>query len=112
MAPMAPTPRHPRAALRSPWRWARRLLLILMALPVLALALLAGAVWLTLPGTDAALRMAGLSAPVEIGFDEGGIPVIRAGSERDAAVAMGVLHVWDRILQMEMNRRGVVGRMR
>lgn len=111
MAPMAPTPRHPRPASRSPWRWARQVLLLLLALPVLALALLAGAVWLTLPGTDAALRMAGLSAPVEIGFDERGIPVIRAGSERDAAMAMGVLHARDRMFQMEMTRRGAAGRL-
>ncbi|WP_426957659.1 penicillin acylase family protein [Muricoccus radiodurans] len=100
----------PRRA-RSPWRWLRRALLVLVGLPLLALALAGGAVWMTLPGTDSALRLAGLSAPVDITFDSQGIPRIRAASERDAAVAIGVLHARDRLFQMEMMRRGASGRL-
>jgi penicillin amidase len=96
---------------RSPWRWLRRAILLLVLLPVLALALVAGAVWLTLPGTEAALRLAGLSAPVEIEFDTRGVPRIRAANERDAAMALGVLHARDRLFQMEMTRRGGAGRL-
>jgi penicillin amidase len=84
-------------------------LLLAVALPILLLGLAAGAVWLTLPDEDAALRLAGLSAPVEIGFDARGIPRIRATNERDAVMAMGVLHARDRLFQMEMTRRGAAG---
>ncbi|WP_458096613.1 penicillin acylase family protein [Roseomonas sp. WA12] len=92
-------------------RWLRRGLLLLVALPLLLIALAAGAVWWTLPGEDEALRLAGLSAPVEIGFDPLGIPRIRAANDRDAAMAMGVLHARDRLFQMEMTRRGGAGRL-
>ena len=100
----------PRRA-RSPWRWLRRLAAVVIGLPVLAVALVALAIWATLPGTDAALRVAGLARPVEIALDARGIPLIRAANERDAAVAMGVLHARDRLFQMEMMRRGASGRL-
>jgi penicillin amidase len=96
---------------RSPWRWLRRAILLLVAIPALLLILAAGVIWLTLPGEQAALRLAGLAAPVEIDFDAHGIPRIRAQSERDAAMAMGVLHARDRLFQMEMTRRGGAGRL-
>jgi len=108
---MAHAPRRAQATRRSLGRWLRRLAVLLVALPLLLVALAAGAVWLTLPGEEAALRVAGLSAPVEIGIDDRGIPRIRAGSERDAAVALGVLHARDRLFQMEMTRRGGAGRL-
>ncbi|MBP0445759.1 penicillin acylase family protein [Roseomonas sp. SSH11] len=112
---MPVTPRRARPASRSPgrsaWRWARRALVLLVALPLLLLGVLAGAAWWTLPGEKEALRLAGLSAPVEIGFDDRGIPRIRAANDRDAAMAMGVIHARDRMFQMEMTRRGGAGRL-
>ncbi|HEY8612066.1 MAG TPA: penicillin acylase family protein [Roseomonas sp.] len=108
---MVLAPRRARLPVRSIGRWLRRGLFLLIALPLLLLALAAGAVWWTLPGEAEAMRLAGLSAPVEIGFDERGIPRIRAESERDAAMAMGVLHARDRLFQMEMTRRGGAGRL-
>ncbi|MFH5923770.1 penicillin acylase family protein [Roseomonas xinghualingensis] len=104
---MAPAHRH----VPSPWRWLRRAVLLVLGIPILLITLLAGAIWMTLPGEEEALRLAGLSAPVEIGFDAHGIPRIRAQSERDAAMAMGVLHARDRLFQMEMTRRGGAGRL-
>ncbi|MCR0980456.1 penicillin acylase family protein [Roseomonas populi] len=108
--PLAPRRARPSPA-RFAWRWLRRALLLLVALPLLLIAGVAGLVWWSLPGADDALRVAGLSAPVEIGFDPNGIPRIRASSERDAAMAMGVLHARDRLFQMEMTRRGGAGRL-
>lgn len=104
---MALTPRRA----RSPWRWLRRILAVIIGLPLLALALAALVIWATLPGTDGALRVAGLSQPVDIAFDDHAIPRIRAANERDAATAMGVLHARDRLFQMEMMRRGASGRL-
>ncbi|WP_338663000.1 penicillin acylase family protein [Pararoseomonas sp. SCSIO 73927] len=108
--PLAPRRARPLPA-RSGWRWLRRILVLLVALPLVAGGIVAGLILWTLPGEDEALRVAGLSASVEIGFDPKGIPRIRASSERDAATAMGVLHARDRLFQMEMTRRGGAGRL-
>ncbi|MBP0492301.1 penicillin acylase family protein [Pararoseomonas indoligenes] len=108
--PLAPRRVRPSPA-RSAWRWLRRALVVLVALPLLLAAGVAGLIWWTLPGEEEALRIAGLSAPVEIAFDPKGIPRIRASNERDAAMAMGVLHARDRLFQMEMTRRGGAGRL-
>ena len=111
MARMALAPRRTRSPLRTLGRWLRRLALLAVLLPLALVLLAAGAVWWTLPGEEEALRLAGLSAPVEIGFDARGIPRIRAANERDAAMALGVLHARDRLFQMEMTRRGGAGRL-
>jgi penicillin amidase len=108
---MASSPRRLRPAPRPQGRWLRRALLVLLVLPLLLLAAVGGAMWWTLPREAEALRLSGLSAPVEIGFDDRGIPRIRASNERDAAIAMGVLHARDRMFQMEMTRRGGAGRL-
>ena len=92
-------------------RWSGRLLLGGAALLVLALGGLLGAAWWTLPARDGSLRLAGLSAPVEIAFDAHGIPRIAAGSEEDAWTALGWLHARDRMFQMETMRRGASGRL-
>ncbi len=113
MAAMAPmTPPSPQGTRpRRRWRWLRRALLLLVAIPLLALAGAAALIWATLPGEAEALRVAGLSAPVEIEFDPRGVPRLRARTERDAAVAMGVLHARDRLFQMELMRRNGAGRL-
>ena len=101
-----PMPRPP-----SRLRWLRRLSLLLLALALLVAAGLAGALWWTLPAEEGELRLAGLSAPVEVRFDEQGIPRIAAADERDAAMALGWLHARDRMFQMELMRRGAAGRL-
>jgi penicillin amidase len=52
-----------------------------------------------------------LSAPVDIAFDQDGIPRIRAGNDRDAAAALGWVHARDRAFQMDLMRRAVSGRL-
>lgn len=76
-----------------------------------ALLAAGAAVWLTLPADDETLRMEGLAGPVAITLDAVGIPRIRAGSEADAAMALGWLHARDRMFQMELMRRGAAGRL-
>nr|WP_294523577.1 penicillin acylase family protein [uncultured Rhodopila sp.] len=88
-----------------------RLLAALGVLVLLLAALVAGAVWLTIPGTGRTTRIPGLAAPVDIAFDADMVPRIRAGSEQDAAAALGFVHARDRMFQMELMRRAASGRL-
>ena len=45
--------------------------------------------------------MPGLTGPVEIGLDADGMPRILAGSDLDAAAALGFVHARDRMFQMD-----------
>ncbi len=55
------------------------------------------------------LTMPGLSAPVEITYDDRGVPHIFGASEPDVARALGWVHARDRLFQMEMIQRAVAG---
>lgn len=61
-----------------------------------------------LPG-DQELSMPGLSAPVEIKYDDRGVPHIFGASEPDVSRALGWVHARDRLFQMEMIQRAVAG---
>jgi penicillin G amidase len=63
------------------------------------------------PDLSGELRLEGLTAPVEVYFDNFGVPHIYASSEDDAYVAFGYLHAQDRLFQMEMLRRAAGGRL-
>jgi penicillin amidase len=54
---------------------------------------------------DEPVALPGLSAPVEAAFDAHRIPHIYAASWADAYRALGAIHVQERLLQMEFNRR-------
>jgi penicillin G amidase len=92
-------------------RFPRRLGLALLV------ALLAGGAWgvfLTrraLPVVDGRVSVAGLKAPVEIVRDRWGVPHITAGSDDDAAFALGFVHAQDRLFQLELNRHAGQGRL-
>ncbi|WP_135466232.1 penicillin acylase family protein [Crenalkalicoccus roseus] len=103
-------PRYPQARRRA-LPWLRRLLLGLGATLLLAVLGAAAALWWTLPAHEQTLRLAGLSAPVEITLDAHGIPRIAAATERDAVMALGWMHARDRLFQMELMRRSAGGRM-
>ena len=66
---------------------------------------------LSLPKVEGELRLAGLSAQVEVQRDRYGIPHIYARSLEDAVFGLGFVHAQDRLWQMEMNRRLAAGRM-
>ncbi|MCS6933460.1 MAG: penicillin acylase family protein [Acetobacteraceae bacterium] len=97
--------------MRHLFRLLRRGLAGLAGLVLLLSALLAAALWATLPAEEEEAAIPGLFAPVAIGLDSHGIPRILAASEADAARALGWLHARDRMFQMEMMRRGGAGRL-
>lgn len=92
-------------------RWSGRIGLGLLLLVVFAVAGALAAVWWTLPEREGRLALPGLSAPVEIAFDEAGIPRIAAQTDLDGWSALGWLHARDRMFQMEAMRRGASGRL-
>jgi len=55
--------------------------------------------------------LSGLSGPVEVLFDQRGIPRIYAGTDADALRALGWLHAGERLLQMELIRRMTRGKL-
>lgn len=52
-----------------------------------------------------------LSAPVEVYFDEWGIPHISCQTNADCAAALGYVHARDRFAQMDIRRRVTTGRL-
>jgi penicillin amidase len=83
----------------------------LCALLLLLVAGIGNLLLATLPGVDGSAVLAGPAAPVEIGRDGSGIVTIRAGSEADAAFALGYAHAQDRLFQMDLMRRLGAGRL-
>ncbi len=61
--------------------------------------------------TTGSLRVAGLSAPVQIVRDDRGIPHIRAQNDNDLFFAQGFAEGSDRLFQMDFIRRYVYGRL-
>jgi penicillin amidase len=96
---------------RSVFRWTLRIVASLVVLIVVVAV--AGYFWLrtSLPKLDGEVAVEGLRAPVEIVRDRNAVPHIFAGSETDAAFALGYVHAQDRLLQMEMMRRLGAGRL-
>jgi penicillin G amidase len=88
-----------------------RVLAVIGIVVLLLAALVVGAVWLTIPGSQQATSVPGLSGPVDITYDEDWVPRIHAGTEQDAAAALGFLHARDRMFQMELMRRAASGRL-
>jgi len=88
----------------------------------LAIALLAGVVWLgslwrewlaaraAFPRVSGILQLHGLDAPVQIDRDARGVPHVRGESERDAFFALGFVHAQDRLAQMLWLERLARGR--
>jgi penicillin G amidase len=82
--------------------------LFVITLPIVVIGAM---FWLTLlpPGRD--VHIQGLSAPVDITYDQDGIPRIRAATMQDAAAALGYVHARDRMFEMELMRRAASGRL-
>jgi penicillin amidase len=86
-------------------RWLRPLLLILLLLTAVLAALAGWRVWVSLPVRDGSVSLGALSAPVNIRYDERGVPHINASNEIDLYRALGYVHAQDRLFQMEIIRR-------
>ncbi len=93
-------------------RWFLKASLWLVMLAVSVVALTA---WLYVrqasPRHEGDLALRGLGADVRIERDAHGIPSIKAGSVRDAMMALGVVHAQDRLWQMETHKRIGSGRL-
>jgi penicillin G amidase len=57
------------------------------------------------------LRLTGLSAPVQVRWDDWGVPHLSGQSGVDLAMVQGFLHANDRMTQMELGRRAASGRL-
>ena len=88
-----------------------RLFAVIGILILLLVVLVGGALWLTLPRGNQQARIPGLAAPVDISFDQDGVPRFRATTDRDAVAVLGYLHARDRMFQMELMRRAASGRL-
>ncbi len=93
------------------FRMLARLLAIIAVVVLMLAALAVGAVWLTIPNSQQTSTLPGLSGAVDITYDADMVPRIRAGSEVDAAAALGFLHARDRMFQMELMRRAASGQV-
>ncbi len=61
--------------------------------------------------TEGEIEIAGIDNPIEITFDEMGIPQVWAKTERDGYFAVGWLHASDRMFQMDLTRRVSQGKL-
>ncbi len=63
------------------------------------------------PQRQGELQLIGLTNPVDVNYDEFGIPHIYATNDADLYKALGYVHAQDRLFQMELLRRLANGRM-
>ena len=92
-------------------RLLHRLLSLAAVLLLLVVFGVAGALWISLPPDRQSVDIAGLSAPVDISFDQDGVPRIHAQTMQDAVSALGFVHARDRMFEMDLMRRVVSGRL-
>ncbi len=83
----------------------------LVALLLVVVLGIGGALWATLPPRQETLRLPGLHQPVSVTIDAEGVPRVEAADLPDAAAATGYLHARDRMFQMELTRRVGSGRV-
>jgi penicillin amidase len=87
----------------------KRILLIVISL--LILLALVGYFWLqhSAPQYEGEISMPALQQPVNIHFDDFGVPHIEAENNHDLFMAFGYVHAQERLFQMEMMRRAGSG---
>lgn len=87
---------------------------ILFGILILILLIVIGAwIWLNgfKPDLNTELQLKGLKNPVEVLYDDYGVPHIYAQNEEDLFYAFGYVHAQDRLFQMELVRRLADGRL-
>src|SRR5262245_31616623 len=81
------------------------LAIIIIAVPVLAIATGYGLWTRSLPQTSGTVTLGGLGGDARAIRDRYGVPHIFAGSMNDAMRVLGYLHAQDRMFQMDITRR-------
>ncbi len=87
------------------------LLLALAALVVVILILGYWKIRRSFPQAEGSVKVAGLSAPVEVMRDRWGVPHLFAQNEHDLFFAQGYVHAQDRFWQMHFSRTVASGRL-
>ena len=62
-------------------------------------------------GGAVGVQISGLSAPVEVSFDDRGIPSMSCQTNADCIATLGYFHARDRFVQMDLRRRISTGRL-
>jgi penicillin G amidase len=93
------------------FRWLVRLTAALIAIAVLGVGMIYYLASRSLPNYDATVRVAAISAPVEIVRDNANVPHIFASTDADVFHGLGFAHAQDRLWQMMMMRRTAQGRL-
>ena len=91
-------------------RFKKFLIGLLISLFVIVIAFL-GYLQTTKPNYEGEERLANISKPTTVFFDEYGVPHIYANSQKDAMTTLGYVHAQDRLWQMELMRRIARGRL-
>ena len=89
----------------------KRLAAALAAAVLAVLALVAGALYASLPVLDGERAVPGLQAEISIARDALGVVTIRGRSRLDVARATGFVHAQDRLFQMDLLRRDAAGEL-
>jgi penicillin G amidase len=113
-APEHAIPARAAARPRRRFGWRRALALLAAILALLVVALGAFAFYMirhSLPTTDGALTLPGLSAPVTVTRDQTGAPHLTAANSDDLFRAQGYVVSQDRLWQMDFYRRVGAGRL-
>ena len=91
--------------------WIKRFFWALLLLLTLLAAALAVYVKRSFPLLDGELAVPGLTAPVSVSRDGADVTHIKAGSAREAWLALGYVHAQERGWQLEFNRRVMHGEL-
>ena len=83
----------------------KRLIKIIVILIIIAAAIGAWYIFSKQPQRSGEVSISHLQAPVNVRYDERGVPHIQAQNETDMYRALGYVHAQDRLFQMEMVRR-------
>jgi penicillin G amidase len=90
---------------------AKRILIGLVVVLLLVISSIYLFLQTTKPTYSGEMKLEGLTAEVEVLYDDYGVPHIYAQNEEDAYFALGYVHAQDRLFQMEMIRRAASGRL-
>jgi penicillin G amidase len=88
-----------------------KLLIALLAVLLLPIGILSGALYASLPRRDGAVEIPGLTETVQIELDAHAVPRIRGATLDDVIAAQGFMHAEERYFQMDLTRRSAAGEL-